>query len=346
MKIAHLVHLTESVPPGKYGGTERVVFHLTEELVRLGHDITLFASGDSTTSAKLVPMSERALKHTPLINRDAVMTHMLEYIWNVSHEFDMIHSHMDFVGFPLARRSAVPVITTIHGHLGAPELTEVYHEFWDIPLISISYSQRRPFPSNHWKANVYHGLPVDLYPFHSQGRGYLAFLGRISPEKSPDVAIRIAQRLGVPLFMAAKVDPVDRDYFEAQIAPLLSDPLIHFIGEITDVEKGDFLGNASAVLCPYRPEPFGLVVIEALACGTPVVTFRHGSFPEIIDHGCTGFLCLDEEEMTQAIRHIHEIDRQQCRTQFERRFTSARMATDYVKLYEQLLSETAIKRAA
>ena len=346
MKIAHLVHLTESVPPGKYGGTERVVFHLTEELVQLGHDVTLFASGDSLTSAKLVPMCERALKHTPFINRDAIMTRMLERIWNMSHQFDIIHSHMDFVGFPLARRSVVPTITTVHGHLSAPELADVYREFREIPLVSISYSQRTAFPSNSWKANVYHGLPIDLYRFHPKGKGYLAFLGRISPEKAPDVAIRIAKRLGLPLYMAAKVDPVDRQYFDAQIAPLLDDPLIHFIGEITDSEKGEFLGHACAVLCPYRPEPFGLVLIEALACGTPIVTYRHGSFPEIIDHGSTGFLCVDEEGMVQAVRQIHEIDRRHCRRHFERHFTSARMVKNYVQLYEQVLTETAMKRAA
>jgi glycosyltransferase involved in cell wall biosynthesis len=346
MKIAQVVHLGVSVPPEKYGGTERVVFHLTEELVRLGHDVTLFASGDSSTSAKLVPMCELALTRMPFVNRDAVLIHMLEHIWNVSHEFEIIHSHLDFVGFPLARRSEVPIITTLHGHLGAPELAAVYREFWEIPLVSISYSQRAPFPSNNWKTNVYHGLPADLHQFHPTPAGYLAFLGRISPEKSPDVAIRIAQELGMPLRMAAKVDPVDREYFETEIAPLLADPLIQFIGEITDREKSEFLGNACAALCPYRPESFGLVLIEALACGTPVVTYRHGSFPELIDHEGTGFLCTDEQEMVQAVRRIGDIDRSRCRRAFEERFTAERMTKNYVQLYERMIQEAAVSEVS
>ncbi|MEX5219256.1 MAG: glycosyltransferase family 4 protein [Nitrospiraceae bacterium] len=343
MKIAQVVHLGVSVPPEKYGGTERIVSYLTEELVRLGHDVTLFASGDSITSAKLIPGCDRALTHTPFINRDAVLTSMLEHVWNVSHEFDMIHSHLDFIGFPLARRSEVPIITTLHGHLGVPELASVYREFWEVPIVSISYSQRSPFPSNNWKANVYHGLPVDLHRFHPAPQRYLAFLGRMSPEKSPDVAIRIAQRLRIPLRMAAKVDPVDREYFDTLIAPLLEDPLIEFIGEITDKEKDEFLGNACAALCPYQPESFGLVVIEALACGTPVITYRHGSFPELIDHETTGFLCRDEEEMTEAVLRIGEIDRRQCRRAFEDRFTAERMTNEYVQLYEQLIEEKIVK---
>ncbi|MDF0673755.1 MAG: glycosyltransferase family 4 protein [Nitrospira sp.] len=345
MKIAQLVHLSVSVPPDKYGGTERVVFHLVEELVRLGHDVTLFASGDSTTSAKLVPMCDRALTHTLFINRDAIMTQMLEQVWNLSHQFDIIHSHLDFVGFPLARRSEVPVITTVHGHLGAPELAKVYREFWEIPVVSVSYAQRALFRYNNWKANVYHGLPVDLYRFHSKPQKYLAFMGRMSPEKSPEVAIRIAQQLGMPLRMAAKVDPVDREYFETEIATHLTHPLIQFIGEISDREKGAFLGNASAVLCPHRPESFGLVLIEALACGTPVVTYRHGSYPELIDHETTGFLCRDEQEMVQAARRVDEIDRRRCRKTFEERFTAERMAKEYVQLYERMLQEASMSES-
>jgi glycosyltransferase involved in cell wall biosynthesis len=345
MKIAQMVHLGVSVPPEKYGGTERVVFHLVEELVRIGHDVTLFASGDSSTSAKLVPMCDRALTHTPFTNRDALLTQMLEHVWNLSHQFDIIHSHLDFVGFPLARRSEIPVITTLHGHLNAPELTKVYREFWEIPLVSISYAQRAPFAYNNWKANVYHGIPVDLYQFHSKPQGYFAFIGRMSPEKSPDVAIRIAQQLGMPLRIAAKVDPVDREYFETEIAPLLADPLIQFIGEISDREKGEFLGNACAVLCPHRPESFGLVLIEALACGTPVVTYHHGSFPELISHETTGFLCRDEHEMAQAARRVGEIDRRRCRKAFDERFTAERMAKEYVQLYERMVQEASVNES-
>jgi glycosyltransferase involved in cell wall biosynthesis len=343
MKIAHVVHVDVSVPPEKYGGTERVVSYLTEELVRLGHDVTLFASGDSVTSAKLVPICDRALSRTPSVNRHAILTWMLERVWNASHEFDMIHSHMDFVGFPLARRSEVPIITTLHGYLGVPELVSVYREFWEVPVVSISHSQRAPFASNNWKANVYHGLPATLHHFHPNPQPYLAFLGRISPEKSPDVAIRVAQKLGIPLRIAAKVDPVDQEYFESQIEPMLSDPLIEFIGEITDKEKDEFLGNACAALCPYQPESFGLVVIEALACGTPVITYRHGSFPELIDHETTGFLCRDEAEMIDAVRRIDTIDRARCRAVFEERFTAERMTNEYLQVYERLVQEKAAK---
>ncbi|HEU4683621.1 MAG TPA: glycosyltransferase family 4 protein [Nitrospira sp.] len=343
MKIAQVVDLTLQVPPAMYGGTERIVSHLTEELLRLGHDVTLFASGDSVTSGKLVPTCDRALGHVPQVKRDAAITKMIEAVWTAAPRFDIVHSHLDFLGFPLARHVGVPVITTVHGHLGWPELKEVYGEFSDIPLVSISCSQRTALPYNNWRANINHGLPFGLYRFHPEPHGYLAFLGRISPEKSPDVAIRVARRLRMPLRMAAKVDPVDRDYFERRIAPLLADPLIEFIGEITDREKDDFLGNASAILCPYRPESFGLVLIEALACGTPIVTYRHGSFPELIDDERTGFLCSTEEDMVNAVRRIGEIDRRRCRRAFEERFTTERMAKDYVALYERMNQEAILK---
>lgn len=337
MKIAQVAHLGVSIPPQKYGGTERVVSYLTEELVRLGHDVTLFASGDSITTAKLAPMCKRAVTHTPFVNRDALLLHMLEQVLNVSHEFDIIHSHLDFIGFPLVRQSKVPVISSLHGCLDAPELMRVYRQFLEVPLVSISYSQRGPFPFNNWKANIYHGLPSDLYQFHPRPKRYLAYLGRMSPEKSPDVAIRIAKELDMSLLMAAKVDPLDQEYFANEIMPHLMNPLIKFVGEITDNEKADLLGNACAVLCPYQPESFGLVLIESLACGTPVVTYRHGSFPELVDHEATGFLCTDEQEMVQAVRRIDEIDRSRCHRAFQERFTADHMTKQYVQLYEHMI---------
>ncbi|WP_447976701.1 glycosyltransferase family 4 protein [Candidatus Nitrospira bockiana] len=342
MRIAQVAHLAESIPPRQYGGTERVVSYLTEELVKLGYDVTLFASGDSTTAARLVPVCSRAVRQMGQVNRDALLVRLLEEVFRSAGEFDVIHSHLDFLGFPLIRRCAVPVLTTLHGRLDLPELAPVYREFSEVPLASISDSQRLPFPWANWQATVPHGLPVELYRFHPAGSGYLAFLGRISPEKSPDVAIRLAKRLQRPLRMAAKVDPVDQAYFEEIIEPLLEDPLVEYVGEITDAEKEDFLGEAAAVLCPYQPEPFGLVLIEALACGTPVITYRHGSFPEIIDDGVTGFLCDDEEAMLAAVERIGKIDRAACRRAFESRFTAERMARDYARLYHHLCASDGV----
>lgn len=341
MKIAQISPLWESVPPKLYGGTERIVSYLTEELVRLGHDVTLFASGDSVTSAKLVSASPEALRLcTGIFNRDAPLTTLLERAFGASDEFDVLHSHLDFIGFPLARRCVAPVITTLHGRQDLPELEPVFREFSEMPLVSISNAQRKPLPWANWQATVHHGLPRDLYTYHSSPGKYLAFLGRISPEKRPDHAIEIAKRSGLPLRIAAKVDAADRNYFEAEIEPLLSHPLVEYVGEITDEEKDDFLGDALALVCPYDwPEPFGLVLIEALACGTPVLAYRRGSIPEIIETGNTGFVCENLDEMTSIVAQLSTIQRANCRQSFDERFTSERMALDYLNVYRQVIGD-------
>ena len=340
MKIAQIAPLWESVPPKLYGGTERVVSYMTEELVRQGHDVTLFASGDSQTMARLWAACPHSFRlDGGLINRDAPLILMQEHALGVEAErFDIIHSHLDFLSFPLSRRCATPVLTTLHGRLDLPELVPIYREYADMPVVSISNAQRVPLLDANWQGTVYHGLP-DLYAFHpNSGSGsYLAYLGRICPEKRPDHAIEIAKRVGMPLRIAAKVDPVDQEYFEAQIAPELDHPLVEYLGEITDAEKCDFLGNAAAVLCPYDwPEPFGIVLIEALACGTPVLAYRRGSIPEIIEAGVTGFICENLDEMVAAIDRLPLIQRQKCRDAFEARFTVQRMVQDYLALYERM----------
>jgi glycosyltransferase involved in cell wall biosynthesis len=339
MKIAQIAPLWESVPPKLYGGTERIVSYVTEELIRQGHDVTLFASGDSQTLARLwaaCPHSFRS--ETGLVNRDAPLILMQEHALGVeAGKFDIIHSHLDFVSFPLSRRCTTPVLTTLHGRLDLPELVPVYREYADMPVVSISDAQRLPLPNANWQGTVYHGLP-DLYHFHPNPGSYLAYLGRICPEKRPDHAIEIAKRVGIPLRMAAKIDPLDREYFDTQIAPLLDHPLVEYLGEINDAEKCDLLGNAAAVLCTYDwPEPFGIVLIEALACGTPVLAYRCGSIPEIIEDGVTGFVCANLEEMVAAIQRLPLIQRQRCRDAFTTRFTVERMAHDYLSIYERMV---------
>lgn len=342
MRIAQVAPLWESVPPKLYGGTERIVSYLTEELVRCGHDVTLFASGDSVTTARLEPICARALRlNTGIFNRDAPMTMLMEQALGKPGDFDVIHSHLDFLGFPLARRNPTPTVTTFHGRLDLPELQTVFREYAEMPMVSISDAQRTPVSWANWQATVYHGLPTDLYGLQQNPEGYLAFLGRIAPEKRPDHAIEIAKRTGIPLRIAAKVDPIDQEYFRTKIESLLSDPLIEYLGEITDAEKNEFLGQARALVCPYDwPEPFGLVLIEALACGTPVLAYRRGSIPEIIEDGVTGFVCEGIDEMTAAIQRIPEIDRRRCRRTFEQRFSVERMAHDYLRVYEQALGNT------
>jgi glycosyltransferase involved in cell wall biosynthesis len=304
LKIAQIAPVWESVPPKLYGGTERIVSYLTEELVRMGHEVTLFASGDSRTAAQLEAVCPRALRlNTGIFNRDASMVMLQECSLGSRREFDVIHSHLDFLGFPLARRNSRPVVTTLHGRLDLPELEAVYREYAEMPLVSISDAQRRPMSWANWQATIHHGLPRNLYSFHAEPEGYLAFLGRIAPEKRPDQAIQLAKRTGLPLRIAAKVDPADRDYYNSEIEPLLDHPLIEFIGEISDQEKNAFVGNALALVCPYDwPEPFGLVLIEALACGTPVLAYRRGSIPEIIEDGETGFVCENLAEMVELTR--------------------------------------------
>ena len=340
MRIAQVAPLAESVPPQLYGGTERVVAFLTEELVRLGHDVTLFASGDSRTSARLVAAWPVAIRLDGTC-RDSLTPHilMLEEVAKRADEFDIIHFHISQFHFPLARRLRVPHVTTLHGRLDIPEIRPLYREFDDMPVVSISDAQRGPLPEAAWAATVPHGLPLNMLRFH-QGQGdYLAFLGRIAPEKRPDRAIAIATACGQRLRIAAKVDPADQEYFERKIRPLLANPLVDYIGEINEAQKDDFLGHAHALLFPIDwPEPFGLVMIEALACGVPVVAFRGGSVPEIIDHGVTGFVVNSIDEAVAAAREVPNLDRRQCREVFERRFSVSRMAGDYLTIYRQLIS--------
>ena len=341
MRIAQVAPLYESVPPKLYGGTERVVSYLTEELVRLGHQVTLFASGDSRTAATLVPAWPEALRLGGTC-RDHSAPHvlMIEQAAARAHEFDMIHFHISELHFPLMRRlPRVAHLTTLHGRLDLAELRPLYREFADMPLASISDAQRRPLPGAGWVATVHHGLPPDLFTFHPGPGRYLAFLGRISPEKRVDRAIAIATACGLPLRIAAKVDPADRDYFEREIAPLLDHPLVEFVGEIAEQDKSRFLGSAMALLFPIDwPEPFGLVMIEAMACGVPVVAFPGGAVEEIIDDGVTGFIVDDIEDAVQAVRRIGRIDRRTCRRTFERRFSARRMAAQYVDVYRKAAS--------
>lgn len=344
MRIAQVSPLYESVPPSYYGGTERVVSYLTEELVRQGHDVTLYASGDSITSARLMAPTRRSLRlDNDCVDQLAHHVLMLELVARDAAAYDVIHFHCDYLHYPLSRRLPVSHVTTLHGRLDLPDLVPLYREFRDVPVVSISNSQREPLSWANWQATVYHGLPPDLYRFRERPGSYLAFLGRISPEKRVDRAIEIAQRIGMPLQIAAKVDAVDREYFEDRIAPLLRSPCVEYVGEIGDGEKDDFLGNAHALLFPIDwPEPFGLVMIEALACGTPVIAYRRGSVPEVLDHGVTGFVVTGLEDAVRAAEQVARLDRGRCRQVFEERFTVSRMARDYVTVYETLRSGRAL----
>jgi glycosyltransferase involved in cell wall biosynthesis len=339
MKIAQIAPLTESVPPKFYGGTERVVSYLTEALVELGHDVTLFASGDSQTSAKLVPVWPAALRlDHDLRDRVAPHINMMEAVRRRADQFDVLHFHLDYYSFSLFARQATPFVTTLHGRLDLPEHQLVFDTFNQAPVISISKSQRQPLPQANWQATIYHGIPENLYRPQPIEPEYLAFLGRISPEKRLDVAIRIAQHSDLPLKIAAKVDATDRAYFDSQIRPLLKLPHVEFIGEIADEQKADFLSRAHALLFPIDwPEPFGLSMIEAMACGTPVIAYNRGSVVEIVDHGITGLIVEDEIGALAAVKRITTLSRQKVRARFEERFTSKRMAQQYVDTYQAMI---------
>lgn len=340
MKIAQVSPLFESVPPRLYGGTERIVFYLTEELQRQGHDVTLYASGDSETSAKLVAMCSKALRlDDECLDQLAHHILMLESVFRQADEFDVVHFHIDYLHFPLTRRHDISQVTTLHGRLDIPDLVPLYREFRDMPLVSISDSQRQPLGWANWQATVYHGIPADMYRFHPEHGTYLAFLGRISPEKRVDRAIEIAKRVGIPLKIAAKVDRADRAYYEEVVRPLIDNSLVEFIGEIGDAEKNKFLGEALALVFPIDwPEPFGLVMIEAMACGTPVIAFKNGSVPEILEEGKTGFIVANIDMAIAAIDALPDFDRRTCREIFERRFSAERMAIDYLNVYEELVA--------
>ena len=339
MKIAQIAPLIESVPPRLYGGTERIVSYLTEELVRFGHDVTLFASGDSITSADLAPCCNRALRLDPTVC-DIVPYFMLmiDKVRDRAEEFDVLHFHIDLFHFPLFRSLAARTLTTLHGRQDLGDLKPFYCRFGEMPLVSISSDQRKPLPHANFVATIHHGIPADLHePSFEQGR-YLAFLGRISPEKRPDRAIRIARAAGIPLKIAAKVDKADEDYFRKDILPLIDGPGVEFVGEINERDKTKFLGEAAALLFPVDwPEPFGLVMIEAMACGTPVLAFRGGSIPEVIDIGVTGNVVDSEDEAIAVLPAILSYDRRAVRQRFEQRFTATRMAQDYVSTYRRLL---------
>ncbi len=335
MRIAQVAPLTESVPPKLYGGTERVVSYLTEELVRQGHEVTLFASGDSQTRAHLVPGCPRALRLGGCVDPLPHHLLMLEKIWQRVDEFDIIHNHMDYLPYPMLNRLGSPSLTTLHGRLDIPDLLPLYSVYDKLPLVSISDHQRLPLAWVNWQGTVHHGLPLDLYAPGLQPSGYLAFLGRISPEKRVDRAIEIARRSGRPLKIAAKIDSADRDYYQNKIAPLLKTPGVEFIGEIKDSEKNDFLGNAAALLFPVDwPEPFGMVLIEAMACGTPAVAFNRGSVPEVIEEGLTGFIVQDIPAAVEAVARLERLDRATVRRSFEARFSASRMAQDYLRIYQ------------
>lgn len=339
LSIAQVAPLYESVPPKFYGGTERVVSNITEELVALGHNVTLFASGDSITRANLIPVCDQALRLSTHWE-DPLAHHMimLQRVLDMSEKFDVIHFHIDYLHFPLSKLMRLPHVTTLHGRLNLPDLKQLYDVFHDMPVISISNSQRKPLPNINWKGTVYHGLPEKLFAPMFQPGKYLAFLGRISQEKGVDSAIDIAIRSGIPLKIAAKIDPSDKIYFETHIRKLLDHPLIEFIGEISEREKNQFLGNALALIFPINwEEPFGMVMIESMACGTPVVAYARGSVSEVIEHGVNGFLVDNPDDAVKAVQNIGLIDRRECRRTFDERFTARRMAMDYLNIYRKIL---------
>jgi glycosyltransferase involved in cell wall biosynthesis len=358
MRIVQVAPPFESVPPSRYGGTERVVATLTEELVRRGHQVTLFASGDSDTTAQVVPVVEQALWRRQPSYRDFSPFWAIELgkLMREVDRFDVVHSHLDFFGFPVARVAACPVVSTLHGRLDLPELVPLYQEFTDVPLVSISDAQRQPVPGANWVATVYHGIPLDEYTFNPKPAGYLAFLGRISPEKGLDTAVRVAQRVHLPLKIAARMPlpfrndanaRTDWDYYENVVQPLLQGSHVELIGQVGGQEKDEFLGNAQALLFPIRwPEPLGLVMPEALACGTPVLALREGSVPEVLEEGVTGFIRDDEDGLVEAVGRLGEIDRARCRAEAARRFSPAVMADSYEQVYHRLIQQFELRPRA
>ncbi len=348
MRIAQVAPLYESVPPKLYGGTERVVSWLTEELVRLGHEVTLFASGDSMTTARLVPACRESLRLAPgSVDQLAHHFVLMERVLSEKNEFDLIHFHIDYLHFPLSRRERYVHVSTLHGRLDIPDLVPLYEVYHDMPVISISDVQRDPLPHLNWQGTVHHGLPLENYTFHRKPGKYLAFLGRTSPEKGVDRAIEIAGAAGVPLKIAAKIDKVDQEYFDTCVQPLLNGPDIEFVGEVGYPEKSQFLGNAAALLFPISwPEPFGLVMIEAMACGTPAIAYPFGSVPEVMADGVSGFIVPDLKRAVEAVNKIDKIDRKKVRKHFEQHFTAERMAREYLKIYERLVNRKKAPLAA
>jgi glycosyltransferase involved in cell wall biosynthesis len=332
------------VPPRWYGGVERIVSYLTEQLVKGGHDVTLFATGDSVTDARLQPIRAKALRlDDPNDNYLPYHRRAVRLVMEQARQFDIIHFHTDPLHFPFVRHAPCPVVTTLHGRLDLEEIRPLYREFADLPMVSISDAQRAPLPWLNWQATVHHGIPIDLYTPSGDPQDYLAFLGRICPEKRPDRAIEIAVRAGCRLRIAAKVDPVDQNYFDQTIKPMLDHPLVQFIGEISDEEKNEFLSQARALIFPGDwPEPFGLVLIEALACGAPVIALRHGAVSEIIEDGVTGFIVDTVEQAVRAVDDIRRLNRNDPRRAFERKFSAERMARDYVRLYTILAGRGAL----
>jgi glycosyltransferase involved in cell wall biosynthesis len=341
LRIAQVAPLYESVPPKLYGGTERVVAYLAEELSARGHEVILFASGDSTAAARLEASQPRALRAAGLVPwGSSLHLPVLSEVFENGARFDVIHCHLDYWSFPFARMVSTPALTTLHGRLDIEELFEVYRYYSDAAVVSISDAQRKPLPELNWVGTVHHGLPSNQLRFKSEPGKYLAFLGRIAPEKRVDLAIEIAVRAQIPLKIAAKVDAVDRDYFEHSIRPLLGAEGVEFIGEISEQVKSDFLGNAMALLFPVDwPEPFGLVMIEALACGTPVIARPCGSVPEVLRDGMTGFMASNVGDLVEAVRRISSLSRQRCRAEFEARFTTNVMAANYERIYYQLIDD-------
>jgi glycosyltransferase involved in cell wall biosynthesis len=339
MRIAQIAPLAESVPPKLYGGTERVVAWLTDELVGLGHEVTLFASGDSVTKGKLVPIIPRAIRLSrPRPEPFPAYAAQLDAIAKAAEDFDILHCHIDWVHLPLLNRLGVPHLTTIHNRLDTPDLPPVVRRFPQAPLISISDHHRAPLPGANWLGTVYHGMPANTLAPSYQPGSYLAFLGRLTKEKGPETAIQLAKATGLPLRMAAKIPRSETRYYKECLRPLIDGQQIQLVGELKDAGKGDLLRGASALLFPIDwPEPFGLVMIEAMACGTPVIAFRRGSVPEVVDDGITGFIVDNEDEAIAAIKRVGELDRQRVRATFERRFTAKRMAEDYLRHYESLL---------